>query len=192
MDLNAAAEDMRTNSLKKRGRVVRQFRRVTGLDIDFVARLAGLTKSTLSKFERGRNDLRVDTYARLLDAIARIREENAQVHEHVGRIRAARAGGWSLVSELSGWGSVPLKNPKETKEWIADRTKSQLERREKQSFSSTMSQRYEEEIADLERRIAELHDLLQLETEAAVKASEAESLREKIKSRDSGEDREAR
>ena len=40
---------------------------------------------------------------------------------------------------------------------------------------------------ELERRIAELRDLLQLETDAAIKTSEAESRREKIKARDSGE-----
>jgi hypothetical protein len=77
---------------------------------------------------------------------------------------------------------------KELKEWIANETKNQLDRNKVRSFSDTIKKRYEMEIEVLQERIAELRDLLQLETEAAVKASEAEALREKIKARDSARD----
>jgi hypothetical protein len=50
-----------------------------------------------------------------------------------------------------------------------------------------MKQRYEAQIAEKEAEIAQLRDLLALETEAAVKESERDELREKIKARGQNE-----
>jgi transcriptional regulator with XRE-family HTH domain len=185
---------MRQYSLKQRGKELRKIRRLWGIDLDYVARQAGLTKSTLSKFERGRNDLRVDTYARLLDAVEQIGEIRAEVLDYVIRVKTAREEAREKAKKTGG---VPLSNlfatqfenygEEELREWIANETKNQLELNKVRSFSDKIKQGYEMEIELLQGRIAELRDLLQLETEAAVKASEADSLREKIKARDSGE-----
>jgi transcriptional regulator with XRE-family HTH domain len=178
-DLDEAAEHIKLYSLAERGKQLREHRRAWGIDLDYVARLARLTKSRLSNFERGRNDLRVEPYARLLLAIERVGEARAEVLEYVIRVKQARAEGKALLAELAN--PVPLKNPEELKAWIANETKDHIERRETQSFAETMKQRYEATIADLQSRIAELRDLLGLETDAMLKESERDELREKIK-----------
>jgi transcriptional regulator with XRE-family HTH domain len=185
LDLNEAAEHMRLYTLKQRGRQLRKYRREWGIDIDYVARVAELSKSTLSRFERGLNDVKVETYARILAVIEQIGEARAEVLEFLVRLETARKEGKELLAALA-YSPVP-DNAEERKTWIAEETKKQIERRERQSFSESMKERYEAQIAELEKRIAELRDLLQLETQAALKESERDELREKIKSRDSGE-----
>ena len=175
LDLNEAAEHMRLYSLKERGKQLRKYRRLWGMDLDYVARLSGLTKSTLSKFERGLNDLRVDTYARVLDAIEQIGETHNEVFSYVVRVKKAREDakrtGMTRLSALAH-PVFDYYSDDEQKEWIANETKNQIDRRRTQSFSETMKERYEAKIAEYEDRIAQLRDLLQLETEVALKASE--------------------
>ncbi len=180
-DLDEAAEHMTVYSLAKRGRQLRKYRTESGIDLDYIAHMAGTTKSTLSKFERGKNDLSVATYARLLDAIEQIVEARGEVLAFENRVRNARSRGTAMLAELSA-NPIP-DNDEELKQWRAEETKNQIERRKRQSYTDHIKERYEAEIADLEKRIRDLRDLLHLETEAAIKEYERDELREKIKSR---------
>src|SRR5271166_1853477 len=130
LDLNEAAEHMRLYNLKERGQQLRKYRREWGIDLDYVARLAGLTKSTLSKFERGRNDLRVETYARLLDAVEQIGEARAEVLEFELRVtRPPKKGEPGVLVPVTDLMRVlpSFRNAEERKTWIANETKDQIE-----------------------------------------------------------------
>ena len=164
------------------GKQLRKYRRLWGMDLEYVARLAGLTKSTLSKFECGRNDLRVEAYTRLLDAMEQIGEARSEVLAFENRALDARSRGMTMLAELAG-NSVPREGGEELKAWRAEQTKNKIDHRKMQSYAERMNEKYQVEIA-------ELRDLLNLETEAALKESERDELRKKIKSRDSGEEEE--
>lgn len=71
-DLNAAACEMALIPLAERGLAVRNLRGKAQIGIRVMADLCGITQSFLSKFERGLNDVSVETYARIREVKGRI------------------------------------------------------------------------------------------------------------------------
>lgn len=172
------------NSKEKR-ESLRTIRRMADVSLADVARLAGLSESMVSKYELGQRDLSFEALAKLHRAVGHILDEKDAKE---ARRRHAEQAASREMAELLGE-AIPLASladPQKYSRSLAER-RAKMEREYgpywKEVFGALFEQAREKR--DLEKRIAELRDLLKLETEVALKESEAIDLREKIKSRDS-------
>ena len=177
-----AAQEMLKWNLSKRRKGMRKFRKNAGITLDELAAESGLSKSMLSRFENGTRDLSPEAFAKLWDAILSLPEKRKAItrrEEEAGRKLAANFG--SKTVPLSSLMRPTLKEYREGMQRM-EREYGPHWRKVIQALLDLSSDN-----AELERRISEMRDLLNLETEVAIKESERDELREKIKARDSGE-----
>jgi len=190
--MTEAAQAAQKWNFSERRKGMRKFRKSVGITLDELAAEAQLSKSTLSRFETGKIDLTPESWTKLWEAIQNLPAK---------RRAAAREADLKLTKEFSiGFignllgKSAPLNilAGREVQEKFEQRMR---EGRDKMAilygphWKEVFGALFElsRKNKDLEKRITELRDLLQLETEAALRASEADSVREKIKARDSGD-----
>lgn len=197
LDLNKAAGHMRQVTLKERGKQLRKFRKEIGMDMVSLALLVGLNQSTISKFERGLNEMRVETYARLLQAMDYVEgyrktligyiEQDIANHPPAKGVPLSKLATFTSTEDYLNYMGSPFgqMSEKERNKWITERTRDRFAQKiqpsEYEAQLTAQIAEHQKEIANLLRQIAQLRDLLNLETEIALKTSEAESLREKIK-----------
>jgi len=176
-NLEDAGAILKRYSLEERSAYLRKFRRREGLSLSDIASLAGLNKSTLSRYERGLTDLKVETYSRLEDAFDEIAKAHAIVERYVERVEKTRKEkpDWDeVVGRLaSPWSRlVPPQDRKALKKWISDSVRHRIRRHKDMKIVELAA-----EIGALKKRLAFLEDLLNLETAAAVSKSEADEVR---------------
>ena len=167
---------------------MRKFRKSGRVSLDELASAANLSKSTLSRYETGKTELSPESWSKLSSAMQNLPAK---------RRLTMREAELSLKKELSiGFIGELLGHLKPLSSLVtagAERHEQKVkEGRDK--MQRVYGPHWEEVFGtlfdlartnkDLVRRVAELRDLLALETEAGVKASEADSLRETIKLRD--------
>ena len=178
-------------NFSERRKGMRKFRKKAGITLDELAAEAHLSKSTLSRFETGKIDLTPESWAKLWEAIQNLPAKRRAAAREAD-LKLTKEFSIGFVGELIGK-LVPLSllGGREAQEQFDQKMREGREKMErtygphwKEVFGALFE--LSRENKDLEKRIAELRDLLQLETEAALKESERDELREKIKARDSG------
>jgi transcriptional regulator with XRE-family HTH domain len=163
------------NSQKKR-EALRSIRRATGASLSEVAAMAGLSQSMISKYELGQRDLSLEAIRSLRVAVNAI----CDTHERELRKRALieRAASKDM-RELLGH-AVPLwslADPEGYRKKVEGR-RAEMAREYGPHWQEVFEALFKYQ--DMEKRLAELQDVLGMKTKAAVLDAEAEEKIEKI------------
>lgn len=161
---------------QERRTTLRQFREQLGLSASEVSRRSGLCRSMIGKFERGERDLSPNALNRLEETIAYALGSAKAAALERGRQMDA------LAEELLPKGLAPLSSLAYPMEW--ERAVTGWRERHGDAANELGQILWiaaAAENADLRRRVAELRDLLGLETAAALAKSRAKELRERVK-----------
>lgn len=177
--VHEAAQEMLKWNLGKRRKGMRKFRKNAGITLDELAAESGLSKSMLSRFENGSRDLSPEAFAKLMDAIMSLPAKRRAIARREEEAEKKLAANFAPKS-------VPLASlmgPATPTVFARYRESCRQMEQEygphwREVFRALL--KAGRDTADLERRIAELRDLLKIETEAALVNSERDELREKI------------
>jgi transcriptional regulator with XRE-family HTH domain len=180
-DLENAAKTLERFSFKERSAYLRKFRRQQGLSLSDVASLARLNKSTLSRYERGSMDLKVETFARLQDVFVEVLREREILDRHVASVKRARLKHPDFDEVIGALPAkrnpkvvhfahaivslVPPKSPKEFKTWIAEQVREGVERRRTGAVQEWLADRLEQMKARLKLHEEEIIPSLRREVE---------------------------
>jgi len=176
-------------SLRERRTALRKFREQADLSLEELAKLAGLSKSMLSKFELGNRDLSSDAFSRLEKAIVKVL---ANQRVAARRKQESEKRGVAKVEKLAG-SFIPLRSLMEPRFESYRNSIEVMEAsygpRWREIFAdlrkaSKEIAKLEREKADLESRIGELRDLLGLETHKALDESNAQEIRDRVAARE--------
>ncbi len=170
-------------SLRERRTYLRKFREQAGLSLEELAKLAGLSKSMLSKFELGNRDLSPDAWSRLEKAVVKVLADQkmAALRKQESEKREA-----AKVEKLAGpfLSLAQMMTPESYLESC---------KRMEQEYGPHWREVFRELFelskanADLESRLAELRDLLSFETHKALNESNAQEIRDRVAEREKKE-----
>lgn len=180
-------------TLNERRATLRKYREQANLSLAEVAKLARLSQSMVSKFELGQRDLSPKAYARLEKAIVKI---HGRIMADLLKKKKTDQSKVATVETLAGRFVPMLKEHPNAAPLamlvggeLGDQYRAEYEescRQMEQQYGPLWRETFKEladlrkEKADLEKRIAELRDLLAVETASALRAVEAKELRERI------------
>ena len=168
-DVAAALKKFGAEEVRKS---LRKFRKELKLSQGELASLAGLAQNTLSQFERGKRNLSLDALTRLHNAIteALVQKEIALRKQ---KQKAARGFSQEQIDYLLGRNPSDHEQAHATREKVSERLIEAQQQhirilKELLSAHEELTAEQNATIRDLERRIAELRDLLGLETQVAI------------------------
>ncbi len=158
---------------------LRKIREIAGVSLSELAILAGLSESMLSKYELGHRDLSFNALVRLQKAVNVItsrKDEEDKRRDLIERATSKEMG--QLLGKF-----IPLRAVGDEKYARDLRERQAAMEREygphwKEVFGALFEQGQQNR--ELEKRLADVRDLLRLETEAALKESERDEKREQI------------
>lgn len=171
-----AREAKQGSSVALRGKDIRRSRRENNVSLSQLAALSNLSVSTLSRFESGQRDISASAYARLLNILRnktvmrrRLAEHNQQRSAELATRKAERRGEPVMrVSDLAG-------GKRSFDAYIkgCERMQQEYGPHWREVFKAFIELgEAKAENRDLKQRLAELRDLLHLETKAAIKRDE--------------------
>jgi transcriptional regulator with XRE-family HTH domain len=191
--MNDSEKAVKKYSLRSRRIGLRKFRKQVGLSLKEVAGLAGLSQSMVSKFELGHRDLSPEAYRRLERAIVKalahqeVLAERKQEAEKREVAKAEKTAGTFITL-----GSLMLSPTLETYQKSCKAMEESYGPQWRETFKDLREAgkeiaKLERQKANLESRIAELRDLLGLETHKALDESNAQEIRDRIAEREKKE-----
>jgi len=187
MTLKAARKAKEKWDLAERGEVVRKFRRRHGITLEELAQLCGISHSTLSRYESGERDVSAAALARLTSIVVNrgVDAKLAEYRKKQEKEKAARkAEKWGLPLPPDMVTLSSLMYPRGLSQYAeqCEQMRREYGSRWREVFTAFF--KLASEKGDLEKRLAELRDLLQLETKLALNTSERDELKAKIEAQE--------
>lgn len=179
LTMDEAAFFLARFTLKERSASFRRFRRKHDFTLAEAALLAGFNKSTLSRYEKGTLDLKVESMYQVLQLIFDVDSARENIEKYVAgcdKLRKKKPD----FDKVIGPDFAPPPEIKARNTWICDAVKRQVLSRRQTEPHQALMQDLQKEISSLKARIERLTDLLGLETKLALTRAECEEVRRRV------------